>query len=95
MVAELIKVLGNAGFEVSNAANGDIAIATCIDENTGDLYNTRLSVTFSSKELDSKVTAKKKEKAAVELPDLFAVADEVESETADEVESETADESAE
>ena len=60
----IMSVLEDAGLAPVVAANGDIAIPTCIDATTGDTYYTRLSVSLSAKPLDSKVA--KKVKAAAE-----------------------------
>lgn len=73
MFDKLIDILGDAGFEATKAANGDIAITTCIDSTTGDTYYTRLAVSLSNKALDAKVEKKVKEKVeeTVEIPELF------------------------
>ena len=67
------QVLADAGLDVVVAANGDIAIRTCIDSTTGDTYFTRLSVSFSAKPLDAKIERKAKPKTEdePEIPSLF------------------------
>lgn len=72
MIEKTVSVLTDAGLEAVIAANGDIAIATCVDATTGDTYYFRLAPSLSAKDLDSKVakkTATKKE--PVEIPSLF------------------------
>lgn len=76
MVDKIIEILEASDFEVETAANGDVAIKTAIDINTGNAFYTRLAITFSDKELNSKVVAKKKVADPVEIPDLFAAEDE-------------------
>lgn len=71
MYARIREVLADAGFDSLEAANGDIAIPTCIDEVTGETYYTRLAVSFSAKPLDSKVARKAPAAEPVELPQLF------------------------
>jgi hypothetical protein len=72
MYNKIMEVVSNAGFEVKKAANGDIAIPTAIDAATGEVYYTRLAVSFSSKDLESKTERKPKEKETVNTaPVLF------------------------
>lgn len=71
MYDKIASVLKDAGFEVVVAANGELAIPTAQDATSGDIFYTRLGVSFTNKALDSKVERKVKEVAEVELPDLF------------------------
>ena len=71
MYDKIKEILTDNGFEVSDAANGDIAIATAVDGATGEMYFTRLAVSFSNKALDAKVERKVKEKVEEEVPTLF------------------------
>lgn len=69
---KVMEVLGAAGFDPVRAANGDIAIALVTDSVSGETYNLRLTVSLSSKALDSKLVKKTTaKKDAVELPILF------------------------
>lgn len=74
MFDKIGSVLTDAGFEVVTAANGELAIKTAVDAASGDVYYTRLAVSFSAKDLDTKIErkAKAKETVEVEVPDLFA-----------------------
>lgn len=73
MYNKLVEVVRDAGFDVQVAANGEIAITTCVDATSGSTYYTRLKVSLSDKSLDAKT--EKKPKAAktvdVEIPELF------------------------
>ena len=72
MVEKLLSVLSEQGFDACVAANGDIAIATAIDEETGATFYTRLAVSFSDKDLESKPAPKKAPvKEPVVIPELF------------------------
>ena len=72
MYEHIADLLSDAGFDVHDAANGDIAVATAIDAETGATFYTRLSVSFTDKPLESKLVKKAKEKPAeVEIPSLF------------------------
>ena len=75
MFEAMMELLTSNGFAPVVAANGDIAIPTCVDETTGETYYTRLSVSFSNKPLEHKVERKPsttKAPVADELPSLFA-----------------------
>lgn len=73
MFNKIKEVLEDNGFDVTVAANGELAIATAIDANTEATYYTRLAVSFTDKALDSKIVKKAKEKAPdVEIPNIFA-----------------------
>lgn len=73
MYERIADILADEGFEVVNAANGDLAIATAYDAESGNMFYTRLSVSFTDKPLDSKLVKKVKEKAEEpEIPYLFA-----------------------
>ena len=72
MFAALMELLETNGYAPVVAANGDIAIPTCVDETTGDTYYTRLSVSFSNKPLEHKVERATRKVAEPEtLPSLF------------------------
>lgn len=71
MVGKIVEAIENAGFDVSIAANGDIAIATCIDEGSGKTFYTRLAASLSDKELTYELP-KKEKPVAEEIPNLFA-----------------------
>lgn len=69
---KVMAVLAEAGFEPVRAANGDIAVPVCIDSVSGDTFYLRLAVSFSAKDLDSKLTKKPAaKKEPVEIPQLF------------------------
>ena len=73
MFGKIKEVLENEGFEVTVAANGELAITTAIDASTEATYYTRLAVSFTDKPLDTKIVKKAKEKAPeVEIPNIFA-----------------------
>lgn len=75
MFDKIMEILSDEGFEVTKAANGDIAIKTVIDQSTGDVYYTRLAVSLSAKDLEHKTVSKSKakvEKEEVEV-NLFEV----------------------
>lgn len=72
MYEKIMSVLSDAGLDVVKAANGDIAIKTCVDASTEEVYYTRLAVSLSNKALESKVEKKSKPKAEdVVVPNLF------------------------
>lgn len=72
MFNKIKDILADEGFEVTVAANGDIAVKTAVDAATGDVFYTRLAVSFSNKSLDAKVERKAKAKAEDEvMPTLF------------------------
>ena len=70
---KVIEVLKGAGFDAAKAANGDIYFPLVMDKESGEVYNLRLAVSLSSKDVDVKVVRKGKAKvsAPVEVPDLF------------------------
>lgn len=70
---KVMSILTDAGFEPVAAANGDIAIPMCIDSTTGATYYLRLSVSFTAKDLESKIEKKPREskKEAPVIPSLF------------------------
>ena len=68
---KVMSVLKDAGFDAVKAANGDIAMPICVDAATGETFSLRLTVSFSSKGLDSKVAKKPATKEAVEIPSIF------------------------
>jgi hypothetical protein len=70
---KVIEVLKAAGFEAGKAANGDIYFPLVTDKESGEVYNLRLAVSLSSKDIDTKAVRKGKVKVAdpVEVPDLF------------------------
>lgn len=69
---KVMTLLAEAGFEPVRAANGDIAVPMCIDSVSGDTFYLRLAVSFSAKDLDSKLTKKPAaKKEPVEIPQLF------------------------
>ena len=72
MYNKIAEILAENGFEVVDAANGDLAIKTAVDATTENVYYTRLAVSFTDKGLESKIEKKAKAKVEVELPDLFA-----------------------
>ena len=82
MFNKVQEVLVAEGFEVVKAANGELAIATAKDAATGEMYYTRLAVSFTNKALEAKIErkAKAKEKVDVALPVLFAEAETEEAE---------------
>lgn len=70
--AKIMDVLTDAGFEPVRAANNDIAIPLCVDSVSGETFYLRLAVSFSAKDLDSKLTKKPAaKKEPVEVPALF------------------------
>ena len=73
MFNKIREIVEEAGFETAIAANKDLAIPVAIDSTTGETYYARITLTFSSKELDSKPAPKAKKPAMdeVELPELF------------------------
>ena len=70
---KVIEVLKAAGFEAGKAANGDIYFPLVTDVESGAVYNLRLAVSLSDKDVDAKVERKGKAKVAetVAIPDLF------------------------
>ena len=69
---KVMALLAEAGFEPVRAANGDVAIPMCIDSVSGETFYLRLAVSFSSKDLDSKIAKKPAaKKEPVEIPQLF------------------------
>ena len=70
---KVIEVLKAAGFAADKAANGDIYFPLVTDKESGEVYNLRLAVSLSSKDVDTKAVRKGKVKVAeaVEVPDLF------------------------
>ena len=70
---KVIEVLKAAGFDAGKAANGDIYFPLVTDKESGEVYNLRLAVSLSSKDIDTKAVRKGKAKVAdpVEVPDLF------------------------
>ena len=69
---KVMALLADAGFEPVRAANGDIAIGLAQDTVTGETFYLRLAVSFSSKDLDSKIAKKPAaKKEPVEIPQLF------------------------
>ena len=70
---KVIEVLKTAGFDAGKAANGDIYFPLVTDKESGEVYNLRLAVSLSSKDIDTKAVRKGKAKVAdpVEVPDLF------------------------
>ena len=70
---KVIEVLKAAGFAADKAANGDIYFPLVTDKESGEVYNLRLAVSLSSKDVDAKTVrkGKVKESAPVEVPDLF------------------------
>ncbi len=78
MIEKITRVLMNEGLEVVKAANGDLAITTCVDAGSGNTFYTRLAVSLSDKPLDAKTEKKRKVKTEDEtvIPELFADEDE-------------------
>lgn len=77
MQAKIKEVLEAAGFDVAVTATNELAIATAIDEATGETYYTRVATTLTAKDLNEK--PERKGKAKVEtaeaeevVPQLFA-----------------------
>lgn len=69
---KVMEVLTDAGFDAVRAANGDIAVPICVDAATGETFYLRLTVSFSAKDLDSKVAKKPAaKKEPVEIPSIF------------------------
>ena len=70
---KVIEVLKAAGFAADKAANGDIYFPLVTDKESGEVYNLRLAVSLSNKDVDTKIVRKGKAKVAeaVEVPDLF------------------------
>lgn len=69
---KVVELLEDAGFDVTEAANKDIAFPVAVDANTNETYYVRLALSLSSKPLDSKVVKKAKAKTdEVEIPVLF------------------------
>ena len=72
MFDHICQVLGDAGLDVTVAANGDIAIPTCRDEATDSLFYIRLTPTFTDQGLDYKLERRPKKVEDPEpTPSLF------------------------